>query len=60
MKVNIQKDGKKKAFNLINSWSDVTLDKWAKLVGAHSENRTKSQEALDTISNLSDIPEIEK
>jgi len=54
MQVNIKKDGKKNTYNLINSWDDVTLDKWAKLIDSKSKSKTK--EALDTISLLSDIP----
>jgi len=54
MKVNIKKDGKQNTYNLINSWDDVTLDKWAKLIDSKSKSKTK--EALDTISLLSDIP----
>ena len=54
MQVNISKDGKKKSYNLINSWNDVTLEKWAKLITMDS--KSKSKEALDTISLLSDIP----
>jgi len=54
MQVKIKKDGKQKNYNLINSWEDVTLEKWAKLVTM--ENKSKSKEALDTISLLSNIP----
>lgn len=54
MQVNIEKDGKKKSYNLINSWNDVTLEKWAKLITMNSDSKPK--EALDTISLLSDIP----
>lgn len=54
MQVNIEKDSKKKSYNLINSWNDVTLEKWAKLITM--DNKSKSKEALDTISLLSDIP----
>mgnify|MGYP003123281396 FL=1 len=53
MQVNIKKDGKKKSYNLINSWDDVTLEKWAKLING---NKSKTKEALDTITMLSDIP----
>ena len=54
MKVKINKEGKEKNYNLIKSWNDVTLDKWVKLIS--KKEKTKSQEALDTISILSDIP----
>ena len=54
MKVKINKEGKEKNYNLIKSWNDVTLDKWVKLIS--KKEKTKSQEALDTISVLSDIP----
>lgn len=54
MQVNIKKDGKKKRYNVISSWEDVTLDKWVKLISRRE--KTKTQDALDTISVLSDIP----
>jgi len=54
MQVKIKKEGKQKTYNLINSWDDVTLEKWAKLI--NNKNKSKSKEALDTIKTLSDIP----
>ena len=54
MKVKIKKEGKKETFNLISSWSDVTLEKWIILVGLEKESKTK--EAEETIAALSDIP----
>ena len=54
MKVKIKKQGKVKEFKLINKWSDVTLEKWLKLIDFHNES--KSGEALKTIAALSDIP----
>jgi len=54
MKVKIKKKGKQEAYNLINSWSDVTLEKWMHLVGLEEESKTK--EAEETIAALSDIP----
>ena len=54
MQVNIKKDGKRNTYNLIKSWDDVTLEKWAKLIDGN--NKSKTQEALDTITMLSDIP----
>tara|TARA_R110000751_G_scaffold110422_1_gene207991 strand:+ start:161 stop:805 length:645 start_codon:yes stop_codon:yes gene_type:complete len=54
MQVNIKKEGKKKSYNVISSWDDVTLEKWAKLI--NNKNKSKSKEALDTIKTLSDIP----
>ncbi len=54
MKVKIKKKGKTKEFNLIKSWSDVTLEKWIKL--ANARNKSKSKEALENIKLLSDIP----
>ena len=53
MKVKIKKAGKTKEYNVINSWSDVTLEKWVKL---SSEKGSKSKEAEETIAALSDIP----
>ena len=54
MKVKIKKKGKTKEFKLINSWEDVTLEKWLKLIDFH--NCTKSKEAEETIAALSNIP----
>tara|TARA_B100000902_G_scaffold66618_1_gene73003 strand:- start:75 stop:677 length:603 start_codon:yes stop_codon:yes gene_type:complete len=54
MKVRIKKNGKKKEFNLIKSWKDVTLEKWLKLMD-FQEGR-KSKEASETIAALSNIP----
>lgn len=54
MKVKIKKDGKKETFNLIDSWSDVTLEKWANLIA--QEEEAKSEEAFETITSMSDIP----
>jgi len=54
MKVKIKKKGKTKQFKLISKWSDVTLEKWLKLIDYN--NGTKSSEALNTIAELSNIP----
>ena len=54
MKVKIKKKGKQKTYNLIDSWSDVTLEKWLKVIDAETGSKTK--EAEETISALSDIP----
>ena len=54
MKVKIKKDGKKKTYNTINSWEDVTLEKWIALTGLSEGSKTK--EAEETIVMLSDIP----
>ena len=54
MKVKIKKGSKSKEFKLINSWSDVTLETWLKLIDF--ETGTKTEEATETIAALSDIP----
>ena len=54
MKVKIKKEGKVKQFKLINSWADVTLETWLKLIDF--ETGTKTEEATETIAALSDIP----
>jgi hypothetical protein len=54
MKVKIKKEGKTKEYKLISKWSDVTLERWLKLVEVETES--KSKEALETITALSDIP----
>ena len=54
MKVKIKKDDKIKNFKLISKWSDVTLEKWLKLIGLETGSKTK--EAQETIAALSNIP----
>ena len=54
MKVKIKKQGKVESFNLINSWTDVTLSTWLQLIDF--ETGTKTEEATETIAALSDIP----
>ena len=54
MKVKIKKQGQVKEFKLINSWSDVNLSTWLKLIDF--ETGTKTEEATETIAALSDIP----
>jgi hypothetical protein len=54
MKVKIKKEGKVETFKLINSWSDVTLETWLKLIDF--ETGTKTEEAEATLSALTDIP----
>mgnify|MGYP003634899436 CR=1 FL=1 len=54
MKVKIKKDGKKETYNLINSWSDVNLETWLKVIDLETGSKTK--EAEETILALSDIP----
>ena len=54
MKVKIKKGNKVESFNLINSWDDVTLETWIKLIDF--ETGTKTEEATETITALSDIP----
>jgi len=54
MKVKIKKEGKKETYNLIDSWSDVTLEKWMQVIDAATGSKTK--EAEETIAAMSDIP----
>ncbi len=54
MKIKIKKEGKTKEFKLINSWSDVTLERWLKLI--EFQTGSKTQEAEETIAAMSDIP----
>ena len=53
MKIKVKKEGKKKEYKLIESWSDVTLEKWVKL--AELKGLTKSEEAKGLITALSDL-----
>tara|TARA_R110000787_G_scaffold159055_3_gene272854 strand:- start:1050 stop:1652 length:603 start_codon:yes stop_codon:yes gene_type:complete len=54
MKIKIKKKGKAQEFKLISKWEDVTLESWMKLTEFHEG--TKSDEALGTIGELSNIP----
>ena len=54
MKVKIKKGGKEKTYNLIDSWSDVTLEKWMQVIDIETGSKTK--EAEETIATFSDIP----
>ena len=54
MDIKIKKKGKTKRFKLINSWEDVTLETWLKLIDF--DKGTKSKEAEETIAALSTIP----
>ena len=54
MKVKIKNKGKQKTYNLIDSWSDVTLEKWLRLIDSKTESSTA--EAIETLEVLSDIP----
>ena len=54
MKVKIKKEGKEKTYNLINSWSEVSLEKWLKVIDVETGSKTKQAE--ETISTLSDMP----
>lgn len=54
MKLKIKKKGKSKEYNVIESWSDVTLEKWMQLTLEGEVSKTKEVE--DTIALLSDLP----
>ena len=54
MKVKIKKEGKTKQYKLISKWSEVSLEKWLQLIDF--QTGSKSKEAEETISALSDIP----
>ena len=54
MKVKIKKGDKTKNYKLINKWSDVTLEKWLKLIEVEGGSKTK--EAVETVTALSNIP----
>lgn len=54
MRLKINKDGNESVYTMINSWNDVTLDKWVKLIS--KKEKTKSEEAVEIINTLSDIP----
>jgi len=54
MKIIIDIDREEKEYELINSWSDVTLKQLSRLVEYRKLNRDK--EAINTINMFSDIP----
>ena len=54
MKIKVEKKGKKKTYNLIKSWADVTLEKWVKLIAF--EKLSSTQETLEVLSVLTDMP----
>lgn len=54
MKVKVKKEGKVKEYNIIDSWADVTLEKWQQLV--LGKKKSKTQEAKETIKALSTLP----
>ena len=54
MKIKVKKKGKTREFKLISKWSDVTLEKWLKLIGFEEGSKTK--EAEETIAALSNMP----
>ena len=54
MKIKVEKQGKKKTYNLIKSWEDVTLEKWVKLITF--EKLSSTQEAMEVLAVLTDMP----
>ena len=54
MKIKIKKDGKSKNYKLISNWSEVTLEKWLKIIDFELD--TKSEEAVETIALFSTLP----
>ena len=54
MKLKVKKEGKQETYNLIDSWADVTLEKWLEIIKIETGSKTK--EAEETITALSNIP----
>ena len=54
MKVKVKKEGKQKIYKIVDSWNDVTLEKWQQLV--LGKRKSKTEEAKETIKALSDLP----
>jgi hypothetical protein len=54
MKIKIKKKDKSLTYDLIDSWSDVTLEKWIELISIETGSKTK--EAEETIAAFSDMP----
>ena len=55
MEVKIKKKGKTKKYKVIESWKEVTLEKWVELT--RLEGLTTAVETKELIKLLSDIPE---
>ena len=53
MKVKVKKEGKQKTYKIVDSWSDVTLEKWQQLV--LGKKKSKTEEAKETIKALSTL-----
>jgi|TARA_R110000744_G_scaffold378850_1_gene495648 hypothetical protein len=56
MKINVKKDGQNKSYTIIDSWEDVTLEKWAELNSKNKESKGKAAEAIANITTLSTLP----
>ena len=54
MKVKVKKEGKLKTYKIVDSWEEVTLEKWQQLVVGKKKSKTK--EAKETIKALSTLP----
>jgi len=54
MKVKIKKEAGTNTYNFIDSWSDVTLEKWMQVID--TETGSKTEQAEGTIAALTDIP----
>ena len=54
MKLKVKKEGKQETYNLIDSWADVSLEKWLQIIEIEGESKTK--EAEETIAAFSDMP----
>ena len=48
MKVKIEKAGKKETYKLIDSWSEVNLEMWTKLIASETGSKTKEAEEIVT------------
>jgi len=55
MKVKIKKAGKLKTYNVVESWEEVTLEKFIAL-NLDINNKSKTKEAKETIALLSNLP----
>ena len=54
MKVKVKKEGKKKTYKIVDSWEEVTLEKWVQLV--LGKKKSKTEEVKETIKALSTLP----
>jgi len=54
MKIKVKKEKKEENYTLIDSWDEVTLEKWMKFINFNEKG--SASEAVETLTSLSDMP----